>query len=1046
MAYFRWRSIGPALLSIFLLLIISNPAKGQLSTMGKEFWVGFMENNRALPNGNNPGNPDFAVIVISADENATGVIEHLGSSTSFSLAAGQQFTFRMPSLTQDLLHRTTGVIENKGIHITSTGKIAVHAFNERSRSADGTVVLPVAALGKDHYITSHYEFQNGGSNNESTLLVVATEDNTQVEITTSVGTLSGNVAKIPSTISLNRGQSYQIKASGDLTGSRVRVVGANADDCKKIAVFGGNKWTRVGNCGAANDHLFQQAYPINTWGSSFVHVALEGRSSGELVKVLAAEDATEVFVNGTSRGILNQAEWMSIQFGEDESAKIITSKPASVTVFSKSMDCNRPNSPEAKNGDPFMITYSPVEQLLKRISFNAMALPSITNHYVNLVVRKGSEGKTILDGQIVIGSFSPLSGDPNFSIARISISQGIHRLENPDGFTAYVYGFGEIESYGYAAGAALDNFNFITEASYDFDINGEKVACLDVEGLWEIKSENPNYVYFVWNFGDGTGTKTGQQALHTFTKPGIYEVVVIAAISPNSCEESEEVTFEVVVLEPKLEIVGETSVCPEVEEVMYRLENMESVATAKFEISGGQIIQEFSDAVMVKWGPPNPDAFLRVTPYTQSGCPGIPVDLMVVINQEIEVSKALGELDVCFDPNISHPYSVPNAIFSRGYDWVVTGGKILSGQGTPEIEISWDQPGVTGTVEYTAYSLLDTECEGQAPAISVKVAKEFDVALEKVLPVLCFGGKTGEIAIQVTGGVAPFVYEWEHDSNLKTGITKNLSAGKYSVKITDQLGCVREIREIEIIEPSLLSISNAKPEGVSCYGKPDGTLSLTIVGGITPYSIDYNGTNSFNGSILLTDIPSGKYAWEVTDSNGCKISVVFEISSPAPLEVEVRLEKSACPGGSNGELFAFPAGGVGPYVYSWENQSAVGSQLLGVPKGSYNVLVTDKIGCVSLGSGEILEKAPEVRMPTGFNPNPQNEELYKGVSNCDIDFELWIYNRWGQLIYSGISGWDGLVGGEAVPTGIYSYLMRYTFPLEEKIEVIDKRGTFTLIR
>jgi PKD repeat protein len=1027
--------------------MISNPAKGQISTMGKEFWVGFMENNRSLPNGNNPGNPDFAVIVISADENTTGVIEYAGLSTSFSIVAEQQFTFRMPSLTQDLLHRRTGNTEtNKAIHITSTGRIAVHAFNERTKSADGTVVLPVAALGKDYYITSHYESYNGANNNESTLLVVATEDNTQIEITTSVGSLSGNVAKVPSTIILNRGESYQIKSKEDLTGSRVRVVGANADDCKKIAVFGGNKWTRVGSCGGANDHLFQQAYPVNTWGSSFVHVALEGRSSGELVKVLAAEDGTEVFVNGSSRGILNQADWMPIEFKEDESAKIVTSKPASVTVFSKSMDCNRPGSPEARNGDPFMITYSPVEQLLKRISFNAMALPTITNHYVNLVVRKGSESKTILDGQNVGGSFSPLSGDPNFSIARISISQGIHRLENPDGFTAYVYGFGEIESYGYAAGAALDNFNFITESSYSFDIEGEKVACLNLEGLWEIKPENPDYIYFVWNFGDGTSTETGQQALHTFTKPGIYEVVVIAAISPNSCEESEEVTFEVVVLESKLEIVGETSVCPEVEEVMYRLENMKSVATVKFEIYGGQIIQEFSDAVMVKWGAANPDAFLRVIPYTQNGCPGIPVNLMVVINQEIEVSEALGELDICFDPTISHPYSVPNAISSRGYDWVVTGGKILSGQGTSEIEISWDQPGVTGTVEYTAYSLLDTECEGQAPVISVKVAKEFDVALEKVLPVLCFGGNTGEIAIQVTGGVSPFVYQWEHDPNLKTGTAKNLSVGKYSVKITDQLGCIKEIKEIEIIEPSLLSISSVKPEGVSCYGKPDGTLSLTIVGGITPYSIDYNGTNSFNGSILLTGIPSGKYTWEVTDSNGCKIPVTFEISSPTPLEVEVRLEKPACPGGSNGKLFAFPAGGVGPYVYSWENQLAVGSQLLGVPKGSYNVLVTDKSGCVSLGSGEILEKAPEVRMPTGFNPNPQNEELYKGVSNCEIDFELWIYNRWGQLIYTGISGWDGLVGGEAVPTGSYSYLMRYVFPLEGKIEVVDKRGTFTLIR
>lgn len=1037
------RSIGPALLSIFLVLFFSNPANAQLSTMGKEFWVGFMENNRSLPNGNNPGNPDFAVIVISADENTTGVIEHLGSSTTFSLVAGQQFTFRMPSLTQDLLHRTTGVVENKGIHITSTGKIAVHAFNERSLSADGTVILPVATLGKDYYITSHFDFPVNGNNNESTLLVVATEDNTQIEITTSVATLSGNVAKVPSTISLNRGQSYQIKANDDLTGSRIRVVGTNTDDCKKIAVFGGNKWTRVGSCGPANDHLFQQAYPVNTWGTSFVHVALEGRSSGELVKVVAAEAGTEVFVNGLSRGTLNQAEWMSIAFGEDESAKIVTSKPASVTVFSKSMECNRANSPEARSGDPFMITYSPVEQLLKRISFNAMALPAITVHYVNLVVKKGSENKTILDGQNVGGSFSPLPGDPDFSIARISISQGIHRLENSDGFTAYVYGFGEIESYGYAAGAALDNFNFIPEASYDFEITGEKVACLGEEALWDIKSENPNFTYFVWDFGDGSATKIGQQSLHTFSAPGIYEVVVVAAISPNSCEESEEITFEVEVLEPTLKIVGETSVCPDVEEVMYQLENMENVSSVKFDISGGQIIQEFSDAVMVKWGAANPDALLRVTPYTQTGCPGTPFDLKVVINQEIEVSEAIGELEICFDPTVSHFYSVPNAIASRGYDWEITGGNLISGQGGPEIEIRWDQPGVTGTVEYTAYSLLDTECEGKAPLISVNVAKEFVVALDKVLPVLCFGGNTGEIAIQINGGVAPFTYSWEHDPNLKTGVAKNLFAGNYRVKITDQLGCVKEIKEIEITEPSLLSLSNIKPEGVSCYGKPDGTLSLTIVGGVSPYSIEYEGSNSFNGSILLTDIPSGKYTWEVTDSNGCKIPVAFEITSPAPLEVEVRLEKPACPGGSNGELFAFPSGGVGPYVYSWENQLTFGNQLIGIPKGNYNVSVTDKIGCVSLGVGEVIEKSPVVRMPTGFYP--KNGELYQGVSDCEIVFDLWIYNRWGQLIYSGASGWDGLVGGEAVPTGNYSYLMRHTFVLDGKVEVIEKRGTFTLI-
>lgn len=318
------------LVLIFVLLGYGFSAFGQSSTVGKEFWVGFMDNNRVAGSGNNPGAPDYAVIVITANENTTGALEYRGQSAPFTLNAGQQFTLRVPSADLDLLHRSSGVIENKGIHITSSGKIAVHAFNERYRSADGSVVLPVGALGRDYYITSHYETltanvnYNGNINDESTLLVVATEDNTEIEITTSVESLSGNQAGTPSIITLNRGQSYQIKAKADLTGSRVRVIGDNADECKKIAVFGGNKWTSVGNCGEANDHLFQQAYPVNTWGTSFVHVALSGRTSGELVKVLAAEDNTEVIVNGASRGVIDRGEFLTLEFGINESGKIVS--------------------------------------------------------------------------------------------------------------------------------------------------------------------------------------------------------------------------------------------------------------------------------------------------------------------------------------------------------------------------------------------------------------------------------------------------------------------------------------------------------------------------------------------------------------------------------------------------------------------------------------------------------------------------------------------------------------------------------------------------
>ncbi|MBN7800534.1 gliding motility-associated C-terminal domain-containing protein [Algoriphagus aestuariicola] len=1040
------------LLLLFFMASASFSALGQISTVGKEFWVGFMENNRVNSGGQaGPGAPDFAVLVVTANENTTGAIEYLGQSLPFSLNAGQQFAVRVPSQDLDLLHRNSGVVENKGIHITATGNIAVHAFNERVRSADGTVVLPVGALGRDYYVTSHFELltapvtYDGNINNESLLLVVATEDNTEIEITTSVNTVSGNQANVPSTITLNRGQSYQIKARGDLTGSRVRVIGDNADECKKIAVFGGNKWTSVGNCGEANDHLFQQAYPVNTWGTSFVHVGLLGRSSGELVKVLAAEDGTEVFVNGNSRGTVNQGEFLTLEFNADESGKIDTSKPSSVSVLSKSMACNNPSAPGASTGDPFIITYSPSEQFLTNLTFNSIDLPSIVNHYVNVVVKTGTQNGTVLDGQNIGNQFSALPGDASFQFARINISRGVHSLRNPDGFAAYSYGFGELESYGYAAGAALDNLKFEAEVDYDFEVEGEKIACLNHEGIWALSSTNPDFTYFVWDFGDSSPTKTGQEVPHTFNKAGTYEVKVLAALSPNSCEQQEEVTFEVEVIETEALLEGEQSVCPEVEQVMYRVSGLLNVARKEFEVEGGVIVKDYGDSVLVNWGPANSNAKIRLIPYSENGCPGAALELPVTINQRIVVGAASGELEVCFDPAVSHSYSAPITVSGRGYEWTVTGGQILSGQGGSEIEVTWDQPGIIGTVEYTAYSLVDAQCEGRAEAIQVKVAGEFVVETKTLKEITCSGDNSGSIALDVRGGVAPYRYEWLHDPALNSAEALGLIEGVYQVKVTDQLGCTRLIDNLILTAPEPLEILSLAPTAVSCYGKADGTVNLAIAGGVGPYTFEYSGPRVFSGQISLSDMPSGNYDWEVKDANGCIIPVTFEIISPIALEADVRLEKAACPGGSNGELFVLPKGGLGPFIYLWKDPGLSGNLVTGLGAGVYELEIKDATGCISVGRGVVREAAPEVRMPTGFDPR-QSPGVYRGVTSCETNFRLWIYNRWGQLIYSGTEGWDGRANGEDAPAGTYTYLARYDFDLEGVPQSSEFRGGFTLIR
>jgi PKD repeat protein len=1021
----------------------------QMSTIGREFWVGFMENNRILPSGpNNAGAVDYWIILITANENTSGAIEYSGNSTPFTLGQGQQYTLRVSSLDIDMIHRSSGTIEEKGIHITSSGKIAVHAFNERFRSADGTVVLPIGALGKDHYITSHFELNpqsNLSVNNESTLLVVGSEDNTRIEITLTENSISGNTKDVPYEITLNSGQSYQIKSRGDLTGSRVRVVGDNADECKKIAVFGGNKWTSVGACGSANDHLFQQTYPINTWGTSFIHTALAGRSSGELVKVLASEDGTEVKVNGASKGTINRGQWIPLEFGVDESAKIETSKPSSVTVFAKSVACNQPNAPNSNFGDPFMISYSPVEQFLTQLTFNAINLPSIVNHYVNIVVKSGEQNQTRLDGQNIGSSFSPLPGDPSFQIARVSIFQGVHQLSNPSGFAAYVYGFGEIESYGYAAGAALNNLNFQTDTKYEFDVTGEKVACLNQEADWSINSDNPDFTYFVWDFGDGSLTKIGKEVTHKFTSPGSFEVKVVASLSPNSCDDQEEISFEVQVQETKAVFIGELSVCPEVEEVMYRIKNKENIGKTEFEVEGGVIMESYGDSVLVKWGPANPDALVRLIPFTSDGCPGAPIEFPVVINQRIVVTEAEGPDEVCFDPSVIFTYSAPNPGQGRGYDWIVTGGTLVSGQGQSKIEVRWDQPDVVGTVEYSAFSLVDNSCEGKAPVSSVKVSKEFIPEIETLSTVLCSGESTGAIRLNVIGGEPPYTYLWSHDSKLNQPFADKLPAGEYTVKITDKLGCEKWINTIQITEPLPLVLAKAVPQGTSCYGKKDGLISIQVQGGVSPYSINIAGQNEFSSQIELPNLGAGQYDWKVIDANGCSIPVAFEITSPPALVVDVRLEKPACPGGSNGELFAVPQGGSGPFIYLWRDSSLSGNFVSGLSAGSYELEVRDVSGCVSVGKGIVKEAAPQLRMPTGFDPR-QSPGLYQGVSNCDLNFELWVFNRWGQMIYSGTSGWDGMVYGELAPTGTYSYLIRYSFSLEGIQETVEERGVFSLIR
>lgn len=1033
----RFRKVLLAMLTLFF---VSFHSFAQLSTIGKEFYVGFMENYRR------DNQPDVAVIIISANEDSEGFIQAGNINIPFSIQAGEQFVHEFGG---EFIHRTSGEKEKKSIYINSSGEIAVHAFNHRQRSGDGTVILPINSLGKDYYVTAHADVfgagqDPGGNNNfESTLLVVAVEDNTQLEIIASSGTVHTVPANAPMNITLNAGESYQVKAIGDLTGSRVRVLNGTDGDCKNVAVFGGNKLTSVGDCGTTGDHLFQQTYPIKAWGKSYIHVPLADRSSGEIVKVLAYENGTDVRVNGNSVGTLNAGKFLKLEFGTDEVVSIETSKPTAVTGLAKSQACNAKSTAYTALGDPAMITYSANEQRLKSLVFSSAPETEIERHFVNLIVPSGFADQTILNGQNVGLNFKPVPGNSGFEYAQIEVQGGVNSVSNPEGFIGYAYGSGFIESYGYAMGASLENVQFETETTYEFEVEGEKVACYNKEGVWKIIPDVPKFTSFTWDFGDETDLQEGQEVAHTFTDEGIFEVLVIASTGDGSCDSEEEFTFEVEVKKIEGELIGPSAVCPNEDEVTYTFTKTKNFEKVIWEVENGTELVSTDSTITIKWDQPTSNGFVRAIPLAENGCDGEIQEIQVIISDNYEPDLPLGPDGICGIQSMGLDYEVPFPSERNQYNWVVTGGSISQGQGTEKVSVVWDFDASERSIFYESTSKDNALCSGSSEILEVAIFSEFKLELMDKLSPACPSETNGIIKIEPSGGSGWYEVKWSHDPNLESYSAFGLSSGTYEVTVVDLSGCGEETLSISLDDLDPIEVvGTIISEDVSCSDQTDGSYRVKVVGGTAPYEVE--GMDSkWDGEFLqVSGVAKGVFSHSIVDSRGCSLIYEGEIKGPDPLELSFIEENPGCPGGADGVLEVKVQGGTGPYSIVWEN-GLTGSKISGLSSGEFSVSVTDANGCEVSGVGKVSESKPQVRMPTGFNPVRSN---YEPITNCSITYQLFIWDRWGQLIYSGSEGWNGQFRGGSLPTGTYTYKIDYEYPLEGNVGRDSKTGTFTLVQ
>ncbi|MDB3991493.1 HYR domain-containing protein [Schleiferiaceae bacterium] len=219
--------------------------------------------------------------------------------------------------------------------------------------------------------------------------------------------------------------------------------------------------------------------------------------------------------------------------------------------------------------------------------------------------------------------------------------------------------------------------------------------------------------------------------------------------------------------------------------------------------------------------------------------------------------------------------------------------------------------------------------------------------------VLCNADSNGTASLIVTGGSLPYTYLWS-TGGIGSSIS-NLGAGAYSYTVNDTNGCFAQ-GNFNLDEPSALTSSIITSDyngyGVSFISASDGSVDLTITGGTTPYSFNWN--NGFATTEDLTGITAGTYSVLVTDSNNCVIADTTILTEPDTLIVQaVVLSDNLCPDDQQGSIYAAIVGGVGPYTVSWNNGSSTDT-VSSLQSGIYTITVIDTNGFIASDSATII--------------------------------------------------------------------------------------------
>ena len=524
------------------------------------------------------------------------------------------------------------------------------------------------------------------------------------------------------------------------------------------------------------------------------------------------------------------------------------------------------------------------------------------------------------------------------------------------------------------------------------DFNGFNISCNGAsDGSIDLTVSGgtisgPSYSY-TWTTNDGSGMQPNTQD-QSGLGPGTYTVVVE---DENACK----ITKTYTITEPEL--------------IDYKLDDKKDISC--FGANDGSIditVTKGTGVYTFTWTTTN-GAGLDPIAEDQSGLsPGKyklvlsdgcqtlqyiyeitePDVLKINLDQKVDIlcnGDTTGQIDVTVSGGTS-PYT---------YEWVDNfGNKYNRDVGNVF------NTGNLSNIPAGIYDLKVTDSNGCQETLQVEIKQpdELKIDFNKV-DVSCFNGSDGTIDVTASGGVAPYTFTW---SDFGNGASRtNLTAGKYTVTVTDKNNCQKSV-EIEIQSAPQFNVSSVVTP-ISCFGANDGSIELTVVGGQAPVTLTW--ADDPQAGTKRTNLKSGVYSVLLKDSSGCEINEIYTITEPAKLQLSaIKTDAIDCANPNSGSIDLQVVGGNPPYTYIWSN-GAITEDLVDLPANNYTVTVVDANGCNIQETYSIVRPADiNVNLTTSLRVVCETRDVYQ-VNKLSITGGVFPYTiKWSDGSVSGSNG------------------------------------------